>query len=71
MTFAEIRAAREVLGLTRAQLARLLETDPSSVARWETDTASNRTARKPPPRAVALLKAYLAGYRPAHWPGQG
>lgn len=67
MTPAEIRAARKSLGLTQAQLAALLETDPRQLRAMESapDTA---THRKPPPRAVRLIRAYLAGWTPEDWP---
>ena len=67
MTPAEIKQARQSLGLSVADLARLLDTDPQTIRRMEQrDDAS--TFRKPAPRMVRLIDAYLAGYRPTDWP---
>ncbi|EAU45102.1 helix-turn-helix domain-containing protein [Salipiger bermudensis] len=68
MTPAEIREARELLGLTQAELGRLLETDGQTVRRMEMDPGAS-TFRKPAPRMVRLIEAYLQGYHPADWPG--
>jgi len=67
MTPTAIKQARQSLGLSVADLARLLDTDPQTVRRMEQrDDAS--TFRKPAPRMVRLISAYVAGYRPADWP---
>ena len=67
MTPAEIKQARQSLGLSAIQLAALLDTDPQTIRRMEqSETAS--TFRKPAPRMVRLLRAYLDGSRPADWP---
>lgn len=67
MTPAEIKEARQKLGLSAHQLAALLETDPQTIRRMEqSETAS--TFRKPAPRMSRLIRAYLAGYRPDDWP---
>ena len=63
----EIRKARVRLGLTQAQMADMLETDPQSVRRWEMPPEAT-THRKVPVRARRLIKAYLSGYRPPDWP---
>lgn len=63
----EIRKARVRLGLTQAQLAYLLDTDPQSVRRWEMAPDAT-THRKVPVRAMRLIRAYLSGYRPEDWP---
>lgn len=62
-----MRKARELLGLTPAELADLMEVDVSSVYKWERSYEA-RTYRAPPSRAERLLLAYLDGYRPADWP---
>lgn len=67
MTSAEIKAVRQWLGLTVSQLAVLLDTDPQTIRRMEQSETAN-TFRKPAPRMVRLLRAYLDGYRPADWP---
>lgn len=66
----EIKDARQRLGLSVADLGRLLDTDPQSVRRWEADETTS-TSRRPPPRAVRLIRAYLDGHRPADWPKEG
>jgi len=69
MTPSEIRAAREALGLSRADLAAWLEIGSAhDMQRCEMpDTAAK--SRPLPARAERLLEAYLAGYRPDGWPG--
>lgn len=69
MTHTELRAARMQLGLTRPQLAALTETARSSVQRWEMPP-DRATARRAPPRAERLIRAYLDGWRPADWPAK-
>jgi len=66
MTPAEFRAARERLGLTRPQLARLLGVDARSVARWEADGTVQ--SRQPSPLVCRVLRWLLAGFRPPEWP---
>lgn len=63
----EIKQARHTLGLSVADLARLLDTDPQSVRRMEQSERA-KTFRRPAPRMCRLLRAYLDGYRPADWP---
>lgn len=71
MTPAEIIQARLALGLSRAQLAALLDLKtPQDVQRMEMP-ATAATHRSPPVRAVRLIRAYLAGYRPDDWPNGG
>lgn len=67
MTPFEIRNARLRLGLTQAELARLLDTDGQTVRRMEMDSSAS-TARAPAVRMVRLIRAYLDGYRPDDWP---
>lgn len=67
MTPAELKQARQSLGLSVADLARLLETDPQTVRRMEQSEAAS-TFRKPAPRMERLIAAYLSGYRPPDWP---
>lgn len=66
MTPAEIKEARHKLGLSVADLARLLDTDAQTVRRME-QRGDASTFRKPAPRMVRLIEAYLAGYRPTDW----
>lgn len=67
MTSADFKEAREILGLTQAQLGRLLDTDGQSIRRIEMPESAS-THRRPAPRMVRLIQAYLAGYRPNDWP---
>lgn len=67
MTPDEIKKARHALGLTQSQLAALLDTDGQSVRRMEQSETAN-TFRRPAPRMIRLINAYLAGYRPNDWP---
>lgn len=67
MTPAEIKQARQSLGLSVADLARMLDTDPQTVRRME-QTEDASTFRRPAPRMERLIAAYLSGYRPADWP---
>lgn len=67
MTPTEIKQARQSLGLSVAQIATLLDTDPQTIRRMEQSETAN-TFRKPAPRMVRLIRAYLDGYRPNDWP---
>ena len=67
MTPAEIKAVRQWLGITVSQLAVLLDTDPQTIRRMEQSEAAS-TFRKPAPRMMRLIRAYLDGYRAADWP---
>ena len=67
MTPEEFKEARESLGLTQAQLGTLLDTDGQSIRRIEMPEDAS-THRKPAPRMLRLLMAYLDGYRPGDWP---
>jgi DNA-binding transcriptional regulator YiaG len=67
MTPSEIKSARRQLGLTVADLARLLDTDAQTIRRMEQSPEAN-TFRKPAPRMVRLVDAYMDGYRPTDWP---
>ena len=63
----QMRIIREGLGLSREQLASLLETTRWIVERWERPV-DRKSYTPPPSRCVRLLKAYEAGYRPDDWP---
>jgi DNA-binding transcriptional regulator YiaG len=62
-----IKAARAKLKLTQDQLGKLLDTDGQTVRRMELSPEA-KTFRKPAPRMVRLIEAYLSGYRPLDWP---
>ncbi len=67
MTPDQLHKTRLTLGLSVSQVAALLDTDPQSWRRM-TMREDAVTFRRPPPRLVRLLEAYLAGYRPDDWP---
>ena len=67
MTPTEIRAARLALGLTPAEIAKLLDVGTQTVTRMES-TPDRSKHREPAVRMVRLIRAYLDGHRPADWP---
>ncbi|WP_321829785.1 hypothetical protein [Thalassovita sp.] len=67
MTPDQIKVARVTLGLTQAQLGKMLDTDGQTVRRMEMPEGAN-THRKPAVRMIRLIRAYLQGYRPSDWP---
>jgi len=67
MTPTELKSARHQLGLTQAELARLLDTDARTMRSMEASPEAS-TFRKPAPRMMRLIRAYLDGYRPQDWP---
>lgn len=67
MTPAELKSARRAIGLTQAELGRMLDTAPQTVRRMEM-APTTQTHRAPAPRMVRLIRAYLAGWRPDDWP---
>lgn len=70
MNHLELREARESLGLTPEDAARLLDLEtPKSIYRMELDPR-HATSIKPPRRVVRLYRAYLDGHRPEDWPKQ-
>ena len=71
MTPAEVRAARDAIGLTQKQLATVMGLrGPATVAEWERE-AQKAGSRKIGPTAARLLAAYVTGYRPEDWPKEG
>ena len=63
----DILAARRALGLTKAQLGALMDTDAQNIGRMELDGGA-KSYRAPAPRMLRLIRAYLDGYRPRDWP---
>lgn len=59
----DLAGMRKALGLKQAQLGALMGMGANEVSRVE------RGDREPPKRYRKLLEAYVAGYRPPHWPG--
>lgn len=71
MTPEDFKAARRKLGLTQAELGHILDTNPSTIRRWEMPE-DNATARPPNPVAARVMGWMLAGFRPPQWPqGKG
>lgn len=65
MTNREFAAIRERLGLTQADLAKVLDyASAMNVSAMERET----TPRAIPKHIARLMNAYDAGYRPADWP---
>lgn len=64
MTPSEFKEARANLGLSAAELAIILNTDPRTVRKWEYDDGK----RPPNPIACRVMKWMLDGYRPPEWP---
>ena len=64
----QFRAAREALGLTQVELAKILDVTPRAIAHWEADPERVTTARKPYPTAVKVMKWMLGGFRPPEFP---
>jgi transcriptional regulator with XRE-family HTH domain len=67
MNHAELKEARRSLGLSVADMARLLDTDPQTIRRMEQREDAS-TFRRPAPRMERLIAAYISGYRPDDWP---
>jgi transcriptional regulator with XRE-family HTH domain len=70
MTPQEFKEARQTLGLSANQLARVLgmgEDGGRTIRKWEAD-ASLPTARPPNPVAAQAMRWFLAGFRPPEWP---
>lgn len=67
MTDDEFREARRQLGLTQQQLARILDTAPRTIRKWETP-ADKSTARSVNPVAARVMRWMLEGFRPPEFP---
>ncbi len=67
MTPADLRRARAALHLTQEQAAVLMETDKTTVQKWERD-AGLPSHRPAPARVARLYQAMLDGWRPKDWP---
>jgi DNA-binding transcriptional regulator YiaG len=67
MTPDQIKLARTYLRLSRSQLANMLETDAQTIQRMEMRSDAS-TARRPAPRMLRLIEAYMGGFRPSDWP---
>ena len=63
MTPLAIKAAREAMCMSPADLAEIMEVGRAEIYRMEADPKT-KTARTPPKRFIKLLKALQAGWRP-------
>jgi len=64
MTPTQFKEARHKLGLSATQLGHILNSDPRTVRRWE----SEDDARPVNPIAQQVVRWMLDGYRPPQWP---
>jgi DNA-binding transcriptional regulator YiaG len=67
MSPSEFKEARQRLGLSGPQLARILNTDARTIRKWEADERAS-TARDPNPVACQVMRWMLDGFRPPEWP---
>ena len=67
MTPQDFKAGRKRLGLTQAELARILDTAPQTIRKWEMPE-ENSTARGVNPVAAQVMRWMLAGFRPPEFP---
>jgi DNA-binding transcriptional regulator YiaG len=67
MTPNDVKYARQTLGLTLKDFSVMLDTDASTIRKMELKEESSQY-RRPAPRMVRLIMAYLKGYRPPDWP---
>ena len=69
MTPNQFKEARYELGLSQSQLGKILDTNPTTIRKWEADSERS-TARSPNPVACQVMRWMLAGFRPPEWPGE-
>ena len=69
MTPEDFKAARRRLGLTQAQLGRILDTAPQTIRKWEAHDGAS-TARAPNPVAARVMRWMLDGFRPPEFPAR-
>ncbi|MEP1521995.1 helix-turn-helix transcriptional regulator [Ascidiaceihabitans sp.] len=67
MDHTAFKAARKNLGLTLAELSRILDVDARTIRKWEADENAS-TGRRPNPVACRAMSWMLDGYRPKEWP---
>jgi DNA-binding transcriptional regulator YiaG len=63
----DVKYSRLVLGLTLKEFSVMLDTDASTIRKMELQEESSQY-RRPAPRMIRLIVAYLNGYRPNDWP---
>ena len=64
MTPTQFKQARRKLGLSATQLGHILNSDPRTIRRWE----SEADTRPVNPIAMRVVQWMLDGYRPPQWP---
>lgn len=67
MTPSEFKEARQQLGLSQRELGDLIDTNPVTIRKWETDD-KNSSSRKPNPVASKVMRWLLDGFRPPEFP---
>jgi len=67
MSPSNVKETRHRLLLSVSQFAMMLDTDASTIRKMELNEESSQY-RKPAPRMIRLITAYMEGYRPADWP---
>jgi DNA-binding transcriptional regulator YiaG len=67
MTPSSVKASRRFLKLSVSQFALMLDTDASTIRKMELSEGSSQY-RRPAPRMIRLIVAYINGYRPQDWP---
>lgn len=67
MTPSQFKEGRIRLGLSSAQLGRILNTSPQTIRKWEMGEECS-TARSVNPIAARVMEWMLNGYRPPEWP---
>ncbi len=67
MSPAEFKEARIRLGLSQAQLGAILDTNPTTIRKWEASD-DRSTSRNPNPVASQVMRWLLDGFRPPEWP---
>ena len=68
MTPEQFKEARQSLGLSQYQLGEVLNTNPSTIRKWEM-AGDQSTRRSPNPVACRVMRWMLAGFRPPEFPG--
>ena len=68
MSPTEFKEARYELGLSQSQLGKILDTNPTTIRKWEAEPERS-TARAPNPVACQVMRWMLSGFRPPEWPG--
>jgi DNA-binding transcriptional regulator YiaG len=68
MTPTEFKKARQSLGLTREELASILNVTPSAIRKWEAPDGYS-TARSTNPIACKVMSWMVNGFKPSEYGG--